>query len=400
VSRPAGTAEKVGRSLRRPGIGMRLLLAQVMVLVAGTATTAIVAAIVGPPLFREHLHRAGVSHDSPEQFHAEEAYRYATALSVGGALAVSALTALAVSWYIGRRLQASVTEVASAATAVAHGRYGTRVSSPRLGDDFDALAEAFNHMAARLQAVDATRQRLFSDLAHEIRTPVAVLEAYMEALEDGVRSLNPATTTMLRDQTRRLVRFSEDVAALAQAEESSTSMAFVWIDPRELVTSVVAAAAESYSDKGVALLTALPDELPSLWGDRQRLAQVLGNILDNALRHTPEHGLVEVRADTGRDQLNLRVFDTGEGIAAEHLPHLFERFYRADAARNRSQGGAGIGLAIAKALAEAHGGHITATSDGSGTGATFAITLPLHAAGPVPPVPAPAAVTNGSGLPR
>ncbi|MDT5198220.1 MAG: two-component system, OmpR family, sensor histidine kinase BaeS, partial [Mycobacterium sp.] len=126
------TAEKVGRSLRRPGIGMRLLLAQAMVLAAGAVTTWVVAAIVGPPLFREHLRRAGVSHDSLEQLHAEEAYRYATALSVGGALAVSALTALAVSWYVSRRLQRSVTEVASAATAVAHGRYDTRVSSPRL----------------------------------------------------------------------------------------------------------------------------------------------------------------------------------------------------------------------------------------------------------------------------
>jgi signal transduction histidine kinase len=315
---------------------------------------------------------------------------------VGGALAVSALTALAVSWYVSRRLQRSVTEVASAATAVAHGRYDTRVSSPRLGDDFDTLTEAFNQMAARLQTVDATRRQLFGDLAHEIRTPVAVLEAYMEALEDGVRSLNPATTTMLREQTRRLVRFSEDVAALAQAEESSASMAFTWIDPHELVTSAVAAAQESYHDKRVALAAAFPDDLPRLWGDPQRLAQILGNILDNALRHTPEHGHVEVRADASRDQLTVRVVDTGDGIPAEHLPHVFERFYRIDAARSREHGGAGIGLAIAKALAEAHGGHITAISDGPGAGATFTITLPLRPAGTVQA----ASVTNGSKAPR
>jgi two-component system sensor histidine kinase BaeS len=384
--------ERGGWSLRRRGIGTRLLLAQAMVLAAGTATTWIVAAVVGPPLFREHLHRAGVSHDSLEQFHAEEAYRYATVFSVGGALAVSALTALAVSWYVSRRLQRSVTEVASAATAVAHGRYGTRVSSPRLGDDFDTLAEAFNQMAARLQTVDATRRQLFGDLAHEIRTPVAVLEAYLEALEDGVRSLNPATTMMLREQTRRLVRFSEDVAALAQAEESSASMAFTWIDPHELVANAVAAAQESYRDKQVALAAAVPDVLPRLWGDPQRLAQILGNVLDNALRHTPEHGHVEVRADASRDHLTLQVVDTGDGIPAEHLPHLFERFYRIDAARSRKHGGAGIGLAIAKALAEAHGGHITATSDGPGTGATFTIMLPVRPAGTVQ---APSA-TNGS----
>lgn len=262
------------RSSRRPGIGMRLLLAQVLVLTAGAATTFIVAAIVGPPLFREHLHRAGVPANSMEEVHAEEAYRYATVLAVGVALAVSALTALAVSWYVSRRFQRSVTEVAGAATAVADGRYDIRVSPPRLGDDFDALAEAFNQMASRLQTVDATRRRLFGDLAHEIRTPVSVLEAYMEAFDDGVRSPDPATTAMLRDQTRRLVRFSEDVAALAQAEESSSSLTVTSVDVGELLNNALTAVRERFAAAGVGLDSELPPEIPPLCGDPQRLAQV------------------------------------------------------------------------------------------------------------------------------
>ena len=241
------------RSPRRPGVGLRLLLAQVLVLMAGAATTWIVAAIVGPPLFREHLHRAGVPANSMEEVHAEEAYRYATVLSVGVALAVSALSALAVSWYVSRRLQRSVTEVAAAATAVADGRYDIRVSPLRLGDDFDALAEAFNQMASRLQAVDATRRRLFGDLAHEIRTPVSVLDAYMEAFEDGVRSPTPEVTAMLRDQTRRLVRFSEDVAALAQAEESSSTLTVTSVDMGELLDSALSAARERFAAADVEL---------------------------------------------------------------------------------------------------------------------------------------------------
>lgn len=363
----------------RPGIGMRLLIAQTMVLLAGAATTWVVAAIVGPPLFRDHLHQAGVSAGSAEQFHAEEAYQYATVLSVGGAVAVSALTAFAVSWYISRRLQRSVTEVASAATAVAEGRYDIRVSPPRLGDDFDSLAGAFNHMAAQLQAVDTTRRQLFSDLAHEIRTPVSVLEAYIEAVEDGVRSLNPETTAMLRNQTARLVRFAQDVAALAQAEESATAMAFADIDITELIATTVAAVAERYRTKHVSLSTQLPAGLAPLWGDEQRMAQVLANLLDNALRHTPPDGQVDIRADTDGRGLLVRVTDTGEGIAAEHLPRVFERLYRADAARARDHGGSGLGLAIAKAIVEAHGGHISASSQGPGTGTTLTITLPLHA---------------------
>ena len=368
------------RSLRRPGIGLRLLLAQVLVLTAGAATTWIVAAIVGPPLFREHLHRAGVPANSMEEVHAEEAYRSATVLSVGVALAVSALTALAVSWYLSRRLQRSVAEVAGAATAVADGRYDIRVSPLRLGDDFDALAEAFNQMASRLQAIDATRRRLFGDLAHEIRTPVSVLEAYMEAFDDGVRSPDPETTAMLRDQTQRLVRFSEDVAALAQAEESSSTMTFTSIDVKELLNSALTAARERFAAAGVELDAEMPAAVPRLCGDPQRLAQVLGNLLDNALRHTPSGGRVTIGVQVHRDRLMAQVVDTGEGIAAEHLPHLFERFYRVDAARNRRDGGAGIGLAITKALVEAHGGHIAASSAGIGAGAQFTIVLPL--AGP------------------
>ena len=364
---------------RRPGVGPRLLLAQVMVLGAGAVTAWVVAAIVGPPLFREHLHRAGVPADSPEELHAEEAYGYATALSVGGALAVSALIALAVSWYLSRRLQRSVAEVASAAEAVAHGRYDIRVAPPRLGDEFDSLAVAFNEMAARLQTVETTRRQLFGDLAHEIRTPVSVLEAYMEALEDGVRSLTPETTVMLRDQTRRLVRFSEDFAALAQAEESSAAMAFDWVNIAELVNNSVAAQRERFREKRVDLVATVSSDEPSVWADPQRLAQVLGNLIENALRHTPPGGRVDVSARANHDELTVRVADTGEGIPAEHLPHLFERFYRVDASRNRDHGGAGIGLAIAKALVEAHGGHVTATSDGPGRGTAFTISLPLRA---------------------
>jgi signal transduction histidine kinase len=363
---------------RRAGIGVRLLIAQTMVLLAGALTTWIVAAIVGPPLFRDHLHQAGVSAGSAEQFHAEQAYRYATVFAVGGAVAVSALTAFVVSWYVSRRLQRSVTEVASAATAVAEGRFDIRVSPPHLGEDFDSLAQAFNQMAAQLQAVDASRRQLFGDLAHEIRTPVSVLEAYIAALEDGVRSMTTDTTAMLRDQIQRLVRFAEDVAGLAQAEEGAASMAFTRIDVAELVDKTTAAVTERYRTKQVSLATHLPAQLPPLWGDEQRLAQVLANLLDNALRHTPPTGQVDVYADTdGARLLLLRVVDTGEGIAAEHLPHVFERLYRADAARTRKHGGAGLGLAIAKALVEAHGGQVNASSQGRGTGTTFTIALPL-----------------------
>ena len=366
------------------GIGVRgrLLLAQTLVLVTGGITTWAVASLVGPPLFREHLHRAGVAHDSSEQFHAEQAYQHATALSIAVAITVAALTAFVVTAYLSRRLQHSIAEISAAATSVAEGNYDIRVASPQLGEEFDELATAFNRMAARLQSVESTRRQLFGDLAHEIRTPVAVLEAYLEAVEDGVKTLDPQTVAMLREQTGRLVRFSADAAALAQAEEGHAAITPGWLDAEELLSAVSTGVADRYAAKNVTLTThvAAPGRL---WGDRQRLAQVLGNLLDNALRHTPAGGHVTLAAARAGSQLVFTVADDGEGIDAWHLPHIFERFYRADSARDRQRGGSGIGLAIAKALTEAHGGHINVASNGPGQGTTFTVTVPIQ-----PPVAA------------
>jgi signal transduction histidine kinase len=364
---------------RPTGFGMRrrLLLAQALVLLAGGVTTWVVALVVGPPLFREHLNQAALSHDANDQFHAEQAYQHATALSVTVAITVAALTAFVVTAYLSRRLQRSITEVSAAASAVAEGRYDIRVASPQLGDEFDELAAAFNRMAQRLQSVESTRRQLFSDLAHEIRTPVSVLEAYLEAVEDGVKTLDPPTIAMLREQTGRLVRFAADAAALAQAEDAHAAITPGWVDVGELVAAVSAAAADRYAAKNVTLRTHTSGG--RLWADRQRLMQVLGNLLDNALRHTPSGGQVTVTAARAGAEAVVTVTDDGEGIAAVHLPHLFERFYRADSARDRERGGSGIGLAIVKALTEAHGGHVSVASRGPGQGSTFTVAVPIHA---------------------
>ncbi|WP_396894783.1 sensor histidine kinase [Mycolicibacterium sp.] len=355
----------------------RLLLAQALVLVAGGVTTWVVALVVGPPLFRDHLHQAGVAHNSNEQFHAEQAFQHATALSIAVAITVAATTAFVVTAYLSRRLQRSVAELSAAASAIAEGRYDIRVSSPQLGDEFDGLAVAFNRMAERLQAVESTRRQLFSDLAHEIRTPVSVLEAYLEAIEDGVKALDPPTMSILREQTGRLVRFSADAAALARAEEAHVAIAPEWVDAGELVSAVSAAAADRYTAKNVTV-DIHPPAAGRLWADGQRLSQVLSNLLDNALRHTPPGGHVTLAADQKGNDVTFTVTDDGDGIAAEHLPRVFERFYRADSARDRGRGGSGIGLAIAQALIEAHGGHIMVASQGLGHGTTFTVALPIR----------------------
>jgi two-component system, OmpR family, sensor histidine kinase BaeS len=366
---------------------MRLLVANSVVVIAGIATTSVVAAIVGPPMFRRLMDAAVVP--GPNNNHPyERAFRDATTMSVGIALGVSALAALTLSWYLSRRVHRSATALSQAASAVANGHYDIRVPPPRLGKEFDAVAEAFNKMAQQLGVVDDARRQMLADLAHEIRTPVSVLEAYMEALEDGVQPLDQNTISTLRDQTRRLARFSVDVNALSVAERRTTSIDARWISPKALISTAVAAFAPRYKAKGVDLTAQVADDLPVLWADAERLGQVLGNLLDNALRHTDPGGRVSATATVADDELAIAISDTGVGVAPEHLTRVFDRFYRADAARDRQHGGAGIGLSIAKALVEAHDGHIEAHSAGPGTGCTFSVKLPCwqqpHEAPPAP----------------
>jgi two-component system, OmpR family, sensor histidine kinase BaeS len=356
----------------------RLLVAQTLVLLTGTFTAWLVAATVGPPLFREHLSRAHVGELPAETRHTEEAYLSANTITVSLALLAALVAAMAVNVFVTRRIGRSVASVADAASNVAHGRYDITVPPPGLGTEFDALASGFNQMAGRLRSVERARSRLLADLGHEMRTPLATLEAYLEALEDGVATLDAPTASLLRSQTRRLARLSEDIGAVSRAEEGQVGLALRPVSPASLVNAAVDTVAEAYRSKGVLLATRIPTPLPDLQVDPDRMGQVLGNLLDNALRHTASGGTVTVSALAvpGTGGVDLEVADTGDGIPKEHLPHVLERFYRVDAARTSDHGGSGIGLAIAKALVVAHDGQLTASSPGDGQGSTFRIHLP------------------------
>ena len=363
---------------RGAGLAGRLLLAQALVLLAGALTAWTIAATVGPHLFHEHLARANLGSTSAQSLHTEEAYQSANAISLSLALLAALVAALGVSVYMTRRIGRSVATIASAASEVAGGHYDVRVPGPGLGPEFDALASGFNQMAERLGSVERTRRRLLADLGHEMRTPLATLEAYLEALEDGVATLDDGTAELLRAQTRRLARLSEDISSVSRTEEGQIRLDLRPTQPGAVVTAAADAVADAYEAKDVHLVTEIAAGLPNLTLDPERMGQVLGNLLDNALRHTPASGTVTISAARSRKTggVALSISDTGEGIPAEHLPHLFERFYRVDTARDRAHGGSGIGLAIARALVEAHGGQLTATSPGTGQGSIFRILLP------------------------
>ena len=368
--------EKV-RLTRTGGLAPRLLIAQALVLLAGAATSWVVASAVGPGIFHEHLRRAGVAHTSAEAAHVQEAFGSALLIALGVALTASVLLALAATAFFTRRVQRSTTAVADSAARIAGGHYESRVPDPGLGAEFDQLASTINDLAQRLGDVESTRRRLLADLAHEMRTPLAVLEAHLEALEDGIRILDGETLEVLHSNTARLHRLAEDITAVSRAEEGGLDTRPVPTGTSELVEAAAAAADEAYAAKGVRLSVDV-GPAPTIGVDRDRMGQVLGNLLDNALQHTPPGGRVVVAVrQPDPHWVEIIVNDNGEGIEPRHLAHIFERFYRADPARSRSHGGSGIGLTISRALVEAHGGGLSAASEGPGQGASFTVRLPI-----------------------
>jgi len=366
------------RRLASAGLGARLLAALVVVLAVVGVTAWLVAGVVGPYMFHKHLVGDGQRSAAEQAAHAEIAFRSASGVALSVALAAAIITALVVSIAIARRIGSSLSSLSAASRRVADGEVGTRVPSPRMGREFDDLVESFNLMASKLDASEGLRKRLLSDVAHELRTPVATIHASLEALEDGVADLDAETVAMLRAQSARLTRLAEDLAAVTRAESGEMNLSIQPCDPTQLLRAAHDAAREAAAERKVTLTLEADSTLPQVAADSDRMAQVLGNLVDNALRHTQAGGEISLKAGAARGMVELSVSDNGEGIAPEHLPHVFERFYRADTARDRAHGGSGIGLAITKALVEAHGGALRAESAGVGRGARFVVAIPVR----------------------
>lgn len=358
---------------------MRLIIAMALVILAGGITALLVAALVGPVFFHHHLIEVENSPGTTLE-HAEAAFISANTLTFAIALGASAVTSLAASLILARRIGTSLGTMSTAAAQVAAGRFEARVAQPRVGAEFDELANAFNDMAARLDHDEDLRRRLMADVAHELRTPVTTISATVDALEDGVQELSPQTVEVLRTQASRLTRLAADLAAVTRAETGDLHLDRQPVAPEELLEVAAQSARDRYAATGVTLVVEAGPHLPVVSVDADRFGQVWANLLDNALRHTPNGGRVTLGASRHGAGVRLVVTDTGEGIDPVHLPHLFERFYRVDTARDRDHGGSGIGLSITRALVHAHGGTITAHSTGTGTGTRFVIDLPAAAA--------------------
>lgn len=362
------------RSRRRPkGLTWQLLAAQLAVIVAGSATLVLVALLVGPNIFHHHVEEALGFVPPGVMQHLDDAFGQALWLSLAVGIAAATTTAAIVSWIVATRIVRPVHDLAAAATEISHGDYARRVAV-RGSDEVTVLGRAFNEMAASLGSAEKRRRQLLSDVAHELRTPLATIDAYLEGLADGVVEPGAETWKILRTEARRLDRLTEDVSRVSRAEERQLDLRTERVAVATLFAAAADAAAPSFAAKDVKLDVRSSDGV-RVEVDPDRFGEVLANLLENALRHTPAGGEVTLAAQREGSDALLTVTDTGEGLAPEDLDRVFERFYRVDRARSRDRGGSGIGLSIARALVEAHGGRLWAESPGPGHGARFVCRL-------------------------
>jgi len=274
--------------------------------------------------------------------------------------------------------------LAAAARAVADRDFGHRLE-PEGSQELAEVAQAFNEMTSALQQSERHRQNLVADVAHELRTPLSVVQGNLQAILDDVYPLDKAEISRLYDETRLLGRLVDDLRELALADAGQLRLNLRPIDAAEVIHATVENLAVAAEAQEVDLLAQVPENLQAVEADADRLAQILRNLLLNALRHTPPGGSVTVAAAASGTVLEIVVADTGEGIAPQDLAHVFDRFWRADQARTRPggpdkrwAGGLGLGLSVAQSLVQAQGGRIWAESV-LGRGATFRFTLPLAA---------------------
>lgn len=370
----------------RRSIRAKLLLSYLLVVAVGALTIVATILLSTPALFgRAMRHMQGMPGmmgmgemtaaaraDVTAAF--QEAMFRAVALATAAAMVAAVLTAV----FVSRRITAPIRDLARASARLTAGHYRERVPAAE-ADEIGALAASFNRLAATLDQTEEQRLRLIGDVAHELRTPLATIQGYMEGLLDGVVTPSPDLWAQLHGEAGRLRRLVDDLQELSRAEAGQIALRPAALDSRDLLERAAARMRPQFAAAGIALVVDPARAAPAVLADPDRAVQVLVNLLGNALRYTPPGGAVTLTATAQGPRVRFAVADSGIGIAAEHLPHLFERFYRVDRSRSRARGGSGIGLTIARALVEAQGGTIGVESAGAGRGTTVSFTLPQAA---------------------
>ncbi len=277
---------------------------------------------------------------------------------------------------VSRNLTAPLGKLAKAARTIGQGDLSSRVMVEGSEEIID-VSHAFNDMARDLEQAETLRRNLLADVAHELRTPVTVVQGNLRAILDDVYPLEKEEISRLYDQTRHLTNLINDLQELALAEARRLPLDQTDVNVAELVKTTAVSFQPIAAEAKIQLRVELLGSHPHAFVDRDRLRQCILNLLDNALRHTPKLGMINVQVERKKQAVEIRVQDNGEGIDPTHIEHIFDRFYRADPARSRITGGSGLGLAIVRAFVEAQGGEVAVASAGLGQGSLFTIHLPL-----------------------
>jgi two-component system sensor histidine kinase BaeS len=371
-------------------LAWKVFLSYVIVILIGVLVLATATAFSAPAAFDRHL--AGMGKMMTNGMMGASAQKLETDLfssyqaSVTEALSLAALaalmTAVAASFLISRQIVEPIQKMVTMSHRIAEGRYEERlnVSGNIEADQVDELGElalSFNQMADKLEKTEMIRRQLIGDVSHELRTPLTAIKGYMEGLIDGVLPADAATYQQIHAETIRLQRLVNDLQELSRMEGGAFHLDLQPVAVAALVAAVVSRLIHQYEEKGILLKSEIPDGIPTVYADKDRILQVLINLTGNALQYTLPGGTVRISAVRDKNEVVISVIDSGVGITSEHLPHIFDRFYRIDKSRTRSSGGSGIGLTIAKSLVMAHHGHIWVESQGKGKGSTFYFTLPV-----------------------
>jgi len=336
------------------GIGLRIAAAAIAVAAVALLILAGGVIVVGSQMFASLMAKQGVSTATSAAMFQESVVRVVLLAAIVAVVAAAVLATLVAS-----RLVRPLREMAAAARRIAEGRYESRIER-RGPEEIVNLADSFNQMAAALEEQERMRREFIANAAHELRTPLTNLKGYLEALRDGVIPPDRDTFESLWEETERLVRLSHGLDTLA-AGDAAGPPPLVELDLAAVIRSAVELANPAAQAAGLEVSVQAPPNL-LVRGDSDQLAQVLGNLLQNAVRYTPPGGRVSVTAERCPTDVLVSVTNPGEGIPPANLPHVFERFYRVDKSRARGRGGAGVGLSIVKQLVEAHGGTVGAES--------------------------------------
>ena len=360
-------------------LSTRLFLSHVLVALVGAVTTFAIVRFGAAALFERNVNTTPGMMRGPGQGQGQLHDTFVSAINtamVAGVL-VSLLVAAAAAALLGRRLLRPVEDVRTATRQIARGDYAHRVPVPD-EPDLAALAEDVNALGSALEQTEARRVRLLGDIAHELRTPLTVMEGQIEGLADGVFEPGPAVWADLEAEVGRMRRLAADLGDLSRVAEGRIELRLEPVDLRSVVTTVLGRLGAGLAAAGASVEEDLPPVPVVVLGDEERLVQVATNLVNNAQHAMPDGGKLTVHVTREGDHADLRVTDTGRGLAPEDLERVFERFYRVpdDGAGRSPEGGTGIGLTVSRGLAQAMGGSLTADSAGHGQGAEFVLTLP------------------------